>query len=71
MRKEVRRKEEGAKKGSAIKKFRIYEERFPERFTGFQDPPIPTRCSTKIDKSIKMANINVESVSEEELIKKW
>ena len=54
-----------------IEKFVVYEERFPERFTGFQDPPVPTRCSTKISTKYNMVKIKVESFSEEELRKRW
>ena len=54
-----------------IEKFVVYEERFPERFTGFQDPPVPACCSTEISTKYKMVKINVESFSEEELMKRW
>ena len=50
---------------------KVYEGRFPERFTGFQDPPVPARCSTKISTKYKMVKIKVESFSEEELRKRW
>ena len=33
--------------------------------------PHPTRCSTKIERSIKMVKISVESFSEEELRKRF
>ena len=40
---------------------------------GLQDfrIPYPTRCSTKIERSIKMVKISVESFSEEDLRKKF
>ena len=47
------------------------KKRFPEGFTGFQDPPFHARCSTKISTKCKMVKINVESFSEEELRKRW
>ena len=43
--KEKKERNKEQKKGSAMEKYRIYEARFPERFTGFQDPPAPTRYS--------------------------
>ena len=38
-------------------------------FTGFQDPPVPAHRSTNI--STKMVKINVESFSDDELVKRW
>ena len=73
LRKEVRRNRvrRSRRKWSVIEKFVVYEERFPERFTGFQDSPVPAHCSIEISTKYKMVKINVESFSEEELMKKW
>ena len=46
-------------------------EDFQKIFTRLQDPPVPTRCSTEISTKYKMVKINVESFSEEELMKRW
>ena len=46
------------------------KDKISEIFTGFQDPPVPARCSTEISTKYKMVKINVESFSEEELMKK-
>ena len=45
------------------------KEYFQNIFTGFQDPPLSARCSTKI--STKMVKINVESFCNDELVKRW
>ena len=45
------------------------KEDFQKIFTGFQDPPVPAHRSTKI--STKMVKINVESFSDDELVKRW
>ena len=72
LRKEERRKSKKEQyRGSEIEKIFVYEERFPERFTGFQDPPVPAHCSTKISTKYKMVKINVESFREEELRNKF
>ena len=73
LRKEVRRNRvrRSRKRLSVIEKFVVYEERFPERFPGFQDPPVPARCSRETSTKYKMVKINVESFSKEELMRKW
>ena len=46
------------------------KEDFQKIFRGFQDPPVPPRRSTKISKKM-VAKINVESFSDDELVKRW